>query len=233
MAPCPWAGQAPATIAFCEERLCAWVVEPSNAWSNAAYVTAGVAVMMLARRRAPLLLLGLSGVLIGFGSFAFHATGTRWGELTDVGAMYLISGLAALFAARRIWPMSSTTLAAAFAALVAASVGLMVALHSNGILMFAGQIAFALVAEIYLFRAGRRVPTYNAQKWMLGSFGAAFVMLNLDKWDVLCAPTNHLITGHAVWHVLTAVALYAFARQQAQLIEVAVTGAVAGAGRGL
>ncbi len=43
----------------------------------------------------------------------------------------------------------------------------------------------------------------------------AFLIWNADKWSLLCAPDNHLVTGHAVWHVLTAVAIWCFARQQA------------------
>jgi hypothetical protein len=39
---CPWSSLDPGTVHFCEERLCAWVVEPSNAWSSMAYVVIGV-----------------------------------------------------------------------------------------------------------------------------------------------------------------------------------------------
>jgi hypothetical protein len=35
---CPWGELTPASISFCEARLCGWVPEPSNAWSNAAYL---------------------------------------------------------------------------------------------------------------------------------------------------------------------------------------------------
>jgi hypothetical protein len=37
---CPWDALEPGTVAFCEARVCAWVAEPSNAWSSAAYVLA-------------------------------------------------------------------------------------------------------------------------------------------------------------------------------------------------
>ena len=47
MAMCPWSDYAPATIAFCERRLCAWIVEPSNAWSNVAYVLVGLLSLVL------------------------------------------------------------------------------------------------------------------------------------------------------------------------------------------
>ena len=46
---CPWSNWAPATISFCEERLCAWVVEPSNAWSNLAFVAGGAVMLWQSR----------------------------------------------------------------------------------------------------------------------------------------------------------------------------------------
>ncbi len=38
---CPYADWAPGSVAFCEERLCAWIVEPSNTASSLAYLIVG------------------------------------------------------------------------------------------------------------------------------------------------------------------------------------------------
>ena len=54
---------------------------------------------------------------------------------------------------------------------------------------------------------------------MLAAFGTAFFVWNLDKLNIVCRPDNHFITGHAVWHVLTAVSIYFFAKNQAQLLK--------------
>jgi hypothetical protein len=218
MGPCPWSAFDPATISFCEARLCAWIVEPSNAWSNLGYVVVGAIVLCRSRRRVTQILIGLASILIGFGSFGLHGTGTRWGELLDVGAMYLMSALGVLYAARRIWRLSGATLIAGYVALVSGSIGLMMTLHNNGILVFAVQIAIAVFSELYLYYGrGDRAPSYRPQQLMIGSFALAFLIWNLDKWNVLCAPDNHLVTGHALWHLLTALAIYFFARQQGQL----------------
>ena len=37
---------------------------------------------------------------------------------------------------------------------------------------------------------------------------AAFVCSMLDQANVWCYPDSHLIQGHAVWHVITAVSFY-------------------------
>jgi hypothetical protein len=213
---CPWSAYAPASIAFCEARECAWVVEPSNAWSNLAYVLCGLVILGgLARRSAPLRLIGVAAIAIGLGSFAFHGTGTRVGELIDVSAMYLLSCLALVFAARRLWSLSGGALLLLYLVLVGSSVLVMIVSGSNGIFMFAGQITVAVLTELYLYMKRPRWASYGAQQAMIASFTLAFAIWNADKWDLLCRPDNHFITGHAVWHVLTAVAIYAFARQQA------------------
>ena len=219
MSPCPYSEYAPATISFCEARLCAWVVEPSNAWSNLGYVIIGLIVIATAKRKLPLIIVGAGSIMIGIGSFGLHGTGTRIGELLDVCPMYLISALGAMFAARRIWSLSSSALLFGYVAMVAGSCALMIGLHNNGIITFAVEIAFAVAAEIYLYRRGDLLPSYRHQKWMLAAFGTAFFVWNLDKLNIVCRPDNHFITGHAVWHVLTAISIYFFAKNQAQLLK--------------
>ena len=34
---CPWSGFTPPNVDWCEEELCAWVVNPADTWSNLAY----------------------------------------------------------------------------------------------------------------------------------------------------------------------------------------------------
>jgi hypothetical protein len=218
MVGCPYSEYAPATISFCEARLCGWVVEPSNAFSNVGYLIIGGIVIARAQRKAPLILAGIASILIGIGSFGLHGTGTRIGELLDVVPMYLLSGMGVMFAARRIWTLSTPAFIGGYVAIVIASALAMIGLHNNGIFMFAYQVAFTVLAEIYLYVKGNRFPRYRDQKWMLACFATAFFIWNLDKWNVLCRPDNHILTGHAVWHVLTAVTIYFFAEQQRQIL---------------
>jgi hypothetical protein len=213
---CPWSDYRPASIAFCERRVCAWVVEPSNAWSNLGYVLVGLYILWRARGRGPLLAFGVAGVLIGLGSFAFHATGVRVGELLDVTAMYLFGTLGVVFSVRRLRPVQDGVLIVLYAALVTGSALLMVATGSNGILIFTAQIVFTVVTELYLAARRHGATAYRHLRWTVGAFVLAFLIWNLDKWGVVCDPDNHVVTGHALWHVLTAVALLCFYAYQEQ-----------------
>src|SRR5690606_5856714 len=116
---CPWSRFDPGTIAFCERRLCAWIVEPSNTWSNLAYIAVGLYLLWICRdrRHEALSAVGVTAVLVGIGSFAFHATGTFIGEVLDVSAMYLISGLFITFNTRRLFAWSERQLLALYVAL--------------------------------------------------------------------------------------------------------------------
>lgn len=217
---CPWDAYPRASISFCEARLCAWVVEPSSAWSNLGYVLCGLVILStIARRQAALRLVGIAAIAIGLGSFAFHATGTRAGELIDVAAMYLLSCLALVFSVRRLRELSTASLVLLYFACVAASVGAMVVTGSNGIVVFAAQITAAVCLEVFLYARGHRWRSYRHQQQMIVSFALAFAIWNADKGSLLCAPDNHLVTGHAVWHVLTAVSIWFFACQQGQATD--------------
>ena len=49
---CPWSGWTPPNVDWCEEELCAWVVNPADTWSNLAYIALG-AVMIAVAARSP------------------------------------------------------------------------------------------------------------------------------------------------------------------------------------
>jgi hypothetical protein len=63
------------TVQFCERRPCAWIVEPSNAWSSLASVVLGV-VMLLRARLGGRVVVGVAVALarIFFGSCAIWVT---------------------------------------------------------------------------------------------------------------------------------------------------------------
>jgi hypothetical protein len=218
-ATCPWGSLAPASIAFCEERLCSWVAEPSNAWSNIAFLVPAVWVL---RRGAPLprpfrAVAGLTATFLAATSFFFHATGSRVGELADVSSMYLLPALSLGRAiSERGWlkvglalPLvcwSGSTAAMAFSG-------------SDGIIVW-GSLAF-LALMLSLSRSQRLPsPRYHWGLGVLASFGLAYFIWWCDKPDKLgwlCVPDNHLLTGHAVWHGLTALSVYFFFKMEQRL----------------
>ena len=217
---CPWSDFAPGTIAFCEERLCAWIVEPANAWSNIAYLAVGAYVCWRAIRGGERLLLpiGVSGLLVGFGSFAFHATGPFWGEALDISAMFLISGLFLTFALKRLLGWGLRLLLTAYLGILLLSVGLLLLVRPSGIPIFSLHLIIWLALEVRLYRARRRPIDYSALRLMLIFFAASFLSWVVDITGLLCDPENHWISGHAIWHLLNANCFFFFYRYQQQFL---------------
>ncbi len=215
---CPWSGWEPATIAFCERRLCAWVAEPSNAWSNLAYVVVGVLILRRCRpwRATARPVIGVAAILLGLGSFAFHASGIRVFEVVDVSGMYLLSALGLGFAFRRLFAWTARAVVTCIVVTTLASSLLMIVLGNDGIAVFTVEMLVVIGTEWHL--RSRNPP--GSTVWLVRTIATllvAFAIWVLDFRGPLCDPDNHLVTGHAVWHLLTAVAILLFDRFQEAL----------------
>ncbi|MCA9490036.1 MAG: ceramidase domain-containing protein [Myxococcales bacterium] len=206
---CPWDAFDPGTVAFCEERLCAWVVEPSNTWSSLAYVLVGAWLLTDAsRRHDPRLgVASLAEILIGLGSIAFHGTGTFVGELLDQAGMFMLSCLILTFAAARARGWAPTTTALVYVGSVVGSSAFLLLVRPAGIPLFAVQLVAGLGWElVHRSRSAEPATFLDLQRGIL-IFVTAFVVWTTDITGLVCAPTNHVLTGHAVWHLLNAVSI--------------------------
>jgi hypothetical protein len=214
-----WAALGAANVSFCEARLDASVAEPANAWSSTAYVVAGLWLLGRAwrGRRVPLLLAGVSGVLIGLGSFALHATGTFLGQFLDEASMFLLSALTLTLALRRLLGWAPSRCLASFATLALGASALLALVPKSGIPVFGLEIGAAIGIEGMLWVGRKAEIRYGTLGLSLASFVAGLAIWMLDITRTACdAGSAHWINGHAVWHVLTAASLLAYGRYQEQ-----------------
>lgn len=227
---CPWDGFEMGTVRFCEDRVCGWIAEPANAWSNLAFLFVGVYLLLRTRSdgRTPLYLAGVTSILVGLGSFAFHATGTFIGEFADLSAMFLIGSLMVTMEARRFVPMKMWQLTAFYLGLSVGSMLLVLIFRKIGIALFGVQIALVYLSNI-IWKL-RKAKVIHRYAFRLGTtFAVAFGIWLLDLTRVVCSPGNHVFTGHSVWHILTAVCIYYFYRHQEQFVSSATEHALAAA----
>lgn len=213
---CPWyalAEYGPPNVKWCEERLCALVNEPANAWSNLAFVAAAVAVAALARRGAPLSSPVLRAfpallVLLGACSFAYHATNVLVTQLLDFFGMYLLCLSLLMINAARLgllasrWVVRASLLGSAALALLTG----LLAQFGAPIQALVGALVAAIVAT-ELRCPGRRPGRPFALA--LALLGAAGLCSALDVTRVWCDPQDHVLQGHALWHLLAACGLVA------------------------
>lgn len=198
------------TQAWCEERLCSLVKEPSNTYSNAAYIIVGIYLVSLCRKipLSHLHLLGFFCILIGLMSGFYHASGSFVGEVFDYSSMYLLSIYFLCMNLRRLFTLNDRILWIMALFLLCLSIGSLVTWEVIGSILFGTQVILALLIEIYLSKTKNETPSYRPLVSACGLFVLAFLFWNLDRHRILCDPNNHILSGHALWHIITAVAIY-------------------------
>jgi hypothetical protein len=225
---CPYAAFDPATIAFCEERLCAWVAEPANAFTSLTKTAVGVAILAQAMARGvrdARLLIGVAAVVQGPMGFSLHASGTFFGEFLDVSGMFVLGGILVTFALGRLLRWSRVRHLAFFFLMQTSCMGLLAAIRPIGITLFVLQLIAWAVVEVLLTRDGRPRADYRGLRGMLLSLSIGFGFWVLDKTGAWCDPQNHVINGHAIWHVLTSLTVWFFWVDQRELAADPLAGA--------
>jgi len=151
-------------------------------------------------------------VLLGPASAAMHATQSSLGGYLDLTSMYLVAGFAAAYATTRWRRRGAVFFWQVFLSLVVACelVGLwegeIPVVHIAGNLAFGLLLAYAVVVEVRLWRRGPSRADLRYGAAALASILVAFTIWNLSQhgW---CDP-HSLFQGHAVWHLLGALAAY-------------------------
>jgi len=207
-------GMLPATVSFCEARLHGLVAEPANTWSSLGYIAVGIWLFAArgAARRAPLATVAIAELGIGIGSIALHATATFWGEVLDLSGMFLLSGSLFALGAGRLFGLRDATQLAVWALAVGLPLALLAIAHGSGIASFSVVLAGGIAFELALRKRTRSFRTFLTS---LALFGVAFAFWIADKTKLVCVPDNHVLGGHAVWHLLNALSierLYAYYR---------------------
>ena len=214
---CPWSGFTPPNVDWCEEELCALIVNPADTWSNLAYVVLGIFMWQSVRRtgRSDLRLFGPASVAVGVFSFAYHASYTWLLQFFDFVGMFLFCFLVIARNASRLGWIEPRREARFFALGVAGSSALVPLLFELGIaiqLTVAVCIAVALGQEAWLRRGSPGAALPRAYPIGLALLAAAALCSALDVTRLACDPTDHILQGHAAWHVLSALSLLAFFR---------------------
>ena len=205
---------------FCEAARLGAVKQPANSWSNLGFVVAGLVIAWHARSAssASLMPVGLQTafacvvVLLGPASAAMHATQSSLGGHLDLLSMYLIAGFAAAYAWMRVARRGPVFFATAYACFVLGCELAGLWTRPVPVVQYAGNLAFAMLLitavalEARLWRRGETRRRVGFGFVALGSMLVAFGIWIMSQhgW---CAPESWL-QGHAVWHVLCAVAAY-------------------------
>jgi hypothetical protein len=216
-----WTNWQPATClpdhCFCEAIHNGTVAQPANAWSSLGFVLVGLLIAHARLRDygSPIApyrgIYGYALVLIGLGSAFYHASLTFVGQLTDVSGMYVLIMFALLYSLNRMYKGGRVIFILAYAGANILLFFLQTTLPGLRRYVFGALVVGVLAAEIYRLRA--TLISIDG-KWLLraaGVIAVAFAIWVLDITKALCSPYS-IVQGHAVWHLLGAVASYCLYR---------------------
>lgn len=215
-----WSVYAPAsctaTRCFCEvPRIGALILQPANSWSSLGFVLAGFLMIVLARgpgRRSAMTpvaatAFGITAIIVGLGSVLLHATLTLWGQFFDVVGMYLVGSFLLVSALARWRGIPDRRAIQLYGLLCVALVAVLIVAPEVRRWLFAVVLILAIMLELGFARPRR--PGVRLRFYLLGILvnAIAFAIWNLDQHGLACSPSSP-IQGHAVWHLLGAVAMW-------------------------
>ena len=213
---CPYQNFIKPTINFCEKNLCSYISQPANTWSNIAFVFVGIFLWLLIRRSTNVLLKLLAplAIIMGLASFFYHASYTFFGQMLDLGSMFLFSSYLLIFNLRRLARpvLSGRTLLLIYVIFNAVSIACVYFIRTIhgfniGIPIFALQIIAVLVVEFFIRQQSANYRlTYLAITLVILVVGWGIWLL--DYLQIWCdSATFHWVNGHALWHIMTAISL--------------------------
>jgi hypothetical protein len=226
--PGPWSMWRPATClpdaCFCEAIGLGFIRQPIDTWSNLAFVLVGLLILedvlrpssnrsnLLAQQRTYGVVYAVAVILIGLGSWFYHASLTFVGQWFDVMGMYLLGTFMVLYSFARV--LSGTEPGE-----VKSKDG---CIFTASYVLFSFTLALSLIVvpELRRYLFGMLLVATIALEVVIrrrsvmqirtGYFIAALLIYvlaqliwTLDLNHIACDPKN-LLQGHAIWHILTA-----------------------------
>ena len=209
---CPWSSFLPPTIKYCEDNLCSYITQPSNTWSNLAFIAIGIYLIFLNKKDKLNFIkhIGPIAILTGIASFLYHASFTFLFQFFDLSSMYLFSTMILSINLRRAGFISANNHNLTQLALLLSSMGLLYIFKPFGIPIFALQVLAGFALEYYLYRKSAKDYSYFYYKLAIVALAFAFTAWILDFKRILCNPSDHFLQGHAVWHIVSSLCFLFF-----------------------
>lgn len=228
---CPWYPHAEMlgapNIKWCEETLCQWISEPANTWSNIAYLIAALYIFWSAskKRYIELNLFAPIMFVLGSASFIYHMSNNYLSQVFDFIGMFILVYWLFVINLKRLGVIERKQYLPIMGGLIAISLVILHLMYLSFlkyqyIILF--NVVMIAVTEYLNFKKSSNSSENNSldnkslsehptsyRHFFIG-FTLIFlakIFSLLDGMRVMCDPTNHWFQGHAMWHLLGAIAL--------------------------
>ena len=214
---CPWyeAQQtygAP-NVNWCEPTQCGYINEPANTWSNLPFLIFGILIFQKARKSLTSFF-GVNVFLMGVFSFTYHASNNFLTQYIDFLGMFLVMSFLLTFATIRFFQKTWEDFYKLFWAFF--SIHCVIFMIFD-ITLIPVQYIMALNALPVLFmevgsslRSGELLKIYYFWLGLAGMILAqGFAIMDIQR--IYCNPENLWFHGHVMWHLISSLAMVAFA----------------------
>jgi hypothetical protein len=197
------------TIKFAEENICGWIAQPANTFSNISFIIVALIIFSEIKKRAlPKTLYGfpITIFIIGLASFFYHASATFIGQFLDFDAIYVFTAYICFLAFSQKYENRLRLLIIALVVTVLIQSLLLWYIPSIRIVIFALELLGFLVVE---FTNNQKDNNIQYLRSALAIFLVSWSIWLLDIlhiWDY--KPLQHILNGHAIWHIGTSISLY-------------------------
>jgi hypothetical protein len=216
---CPWVDLRNQfglpNVKWCEETLCQFVAEPANTWSNLGYIFVGVLFFFIARREKSRVLRYYShaAMWVGWTSLIYHLTVTYILQILDFVGMYvyffmiIVQNLTRLGRLKEGNEIRNIWIATAVAT-IASTIGTKIGAPVQASIMILFPVIFWTEWKL---SQSPNLPKNTHYGYFFGTCAtitAAAYCSFLDVSRHWCQPENHVLQGHASWHMFGAIALF-------------------------
>lgn len=208
--------KSPTSEIYDQRKLDRLVREPQNTISNLAYATAGLAILLAGRRPASRSL-GLAGIFLGFWSGMYHAALLPEWRLIDILGVYAVLYCVLLVGVSANWTAPNRQGGILVLLTWAAAIG--TGIYRNDVrwlgfkifdstYVFVGAVTFGSALALLAVRKAVNRPAYFKTLALLMVAAAISFSGGIgDRFGGFWANPDFPIQGHAVWHMLGAVAM--------------------------
>lgn len=205
---CPWSRFEVAHLITCEERLCSWVMQPMNTYSNIAYFAVAILLWRQANKGPVLRVFSVLAMVIGLSSALSHASQIRIFSFFDFNSIFVLFFFILGINSRRLGHGLGSVpkyVPAVLTSFFLAILAVQFADKSQGPRLF-GLVAIAVVASE---ASCKKLPAPRRYLWLsLWIFALALFCFWIDADRLFCHPQNHWVQAHSWWHILTAISMY-------------------------